>query len=140
MIKVKTGHKVGTRDEWLAAREALLEREKQHTRLGDDLARERREHPWLAPLLASGEAPPIIEHNARAVGTDPVSYLAEGVGFTSYVRDGGVVYHTYSTTARGLEFLMGYYPILDRAPNGRDEGPAFQTWLRRHDEYNSTYN
>jgi predicted dithiol-disulfide oxidoreductase (DUF899 family) len=32
-----------------------------------------------------------------------------------------VVYHTYSTTGRGLEFLMGYYPILDRAPKGRDE-------------------
>jgi len=31
---------------------------------------------------------------------------------------------------------MGYYPILDRAPKGRDEG-AFQTWLRRHDEYDT---
>ncbi len=30
---------------------------------------------------------------------------------------------------------MGHYPILDRAPKGRDEGNAFQTWLRRHDEY-----
>ena len=247
-----TGHKVGSRDEWLAARETLLEREKEHTRLGDELARERRELPWvrvdheylfatdegqktladlfdgrsqllvyhfmygrsyeagcpvnssiadgldglvahlhardatlllvsrapldklqtykrrmgwsipwvsdpdsafsydygfaaaeeetrawLGPMLESGEAPPIIEHNALAVGTDPVSYLAEGVGFTAYVRDDGVVYHTYSTTARGLEFLMGYYPILDRTPKGRDESEAFQTWLRRHDEYDA---
>jgi predicted dithiol-disulfide oxidoreductase (DUF899 family) len=30
---------------------------------------------------------------------------------------------------------MGYYPILDRAPKGRDESDAFQVWLRRHDEY-----
>jgi predicted dithiol-disulfide oxidoreductase (DUF899 family) len=30
---------------------------------------------------------------------------------------------------------MGYYPILDRTPKGRDEGDAFQTWIRRHDEY-----
>jgi len=30
---------------------------------------------------------------------------------------------------------MGYYPILDRAPKGRDEGDSFQVWLRRHDEY-----
>ena len=30
---------------------------------------------------------------------------------------------------------MGYYPILDRVPKGRDEGAAFQTWIRRHDEY-----
>jgi predicted dithiol-disulfide oxidoreductase (DUF899 family) len=30
---------------------------------------------------------------------------------------------------------MGYYGILDRAPKGRDEGDAFQGWIRRHDEY-----
>jgi predicted dithiol-disulfide oxidoreductase (DUF899 family) len=45
------------------------------------------------------------------------------------------VYLTYSTGGRGVEFLMSYYPILDRVPKGRDEGTAFQTWLRRHDEY-----
>ena len=42
-----TEHKVSTREEWEAAREALLEREKELTRLGDDLARERRELPWV---------------------------------------------------------------------------------------------
>jgi predicted dithiol-disulfide oxidoreductase (DUF899 family) len=36
--------------------------------------------------------------------------------------------------ALGTEALP-YYPILDRAPKGRDEGDAFQTWIRRHDEY-----
>lgn len=36
-----------------------------------------------------------------------------------------------------VEFLMGYYPVLDRVPKGRDEGDAFQTWIRRHDEYDS---
>jgi predicted dithiol-disulfide oxidoreductase (DUF899 family) len=30
---------------------------------------------------------------------------------------------------------MGYYGVLDRAPKGRDEGDAFQLWIRRHDEY-----
>src|SRR5881397_14448 len=40
-------HRVSTREEWLAAREALLKREKEHTRLGDELARERRELPWV---------------------------------------------------------------------------------------------
>src|SRR5438128_5830697 len=40
-------HRIATRDEWLAAREALLKREKEHTRLGDELARERRELPWV---------------------------------------------------------------------------------------------
>ena len=90
---------------------------------------------WLVPMIESGLMPPIVEHNARSTGTDPVSYLSEGFGFSAFVLEDGVVYYTYSTTGRGVEFLMGYYPILDRAPNGRDEGEAFQTWLRRHDEY-----
>jgi predicted dithiol-disulfide oxidoreductase (DUF899 family) len=30
---------------------------------------------------------------------------------------------------------MGYYPILDRAPKGRDEGDLSEVWIRRHDEY-----
>lgn len=42
-----TDHKIGTREEWLAAREKLLGREKEHTRLGDELARQRRELPWV---------------------------------------------------------------------------------------------
>ena len=41
-------HTVASRDEWLAARAALLEREKQHTRMGDELAQQRRELPWVA--------------------------------------------------------------------------------------------
>ncbi|TMF42056.1 MAG: DUF899 domain-containing protein, partial [Chloroflexi bacterium] len=60
--------------------------------------------------------------------------LSEGPGFSSFVRDEGAVFHAYSTTARGLEFLMGYYPILDRAPMGRNEADS-PFWLRRHDEY-----
>jgi predicted dithiol-disulfide oxidoreductase (DUF899 family) len=42
-----TEHTVGTREEWQAARDELLEREKEHTHLGDDLARQRRELPWV---------------------------------------------------------------------------------------------
>ena len=42
-----TEHKIGSREEWLAAREQLLAREKEHTRLGDELARQRRELPWV---------------------------------------------------------------------------------------------
>lgn len=48
---------------------------------------------------------------------------------------GGVVHHTYSTTARGLEVLMGFYGMLDRAPMGRDEADMSEMWIRRHDEY-----
>ena len=32
---------------------------------------------------------------------------------------------------------MDYYPILDRAPRGRDEGDGFQLWIRADDEYDS---
>jgi predicted dithiol-disulfide oxidoreductase (DUF899 family) len=42
-----TEHKICTREEWLAARKELLAREKEHTRLGDELARQRRELPWV---------------------------------------------------------------------------------------------
>jgi predicted dithiol-disulfide oxidoreductase (DUF899 family) len=42
-----TEHKVGTREEWLAARVALLEREKKLTRRSDELARQRRALPWV---------------------------------------------------------------------------------------------
>ena len=248
-------HKIGTREEWLAAREEVLKREKEHTRLGDEIAELRRELPWVrvekdyrfetddgektlaelfdgrsqllvyhfmygqsyeagcpvnssiadgidgvlphlhardatfllvsqAPLERlqaykrrmgwrlpwvssspgdfnfdlgfsqteeqsreavaqntagagglEGALPPIVEHNARSTGTDAVGYLTESPGFSTFVRDGEEVYHTYSTTWRGLEFLMTYYPILDHAPKGRDEGEAWQLWIRRHDEY-----
>ena len=252
-----TDHMLGTREEWLAAREQLLAREKEHTRLGDELARQRCELPWVrvekeyrfdtddgekalvelfdgrsqllvyhfmfGPSFQAGDPvnssiadtvdgvlphlhardvtfllvsqapleklqaykrrmgwsvpwvstartdfnfdlgfsfteeqareavaqtrptgldpwtglPPIVEQNASSAGTDVVGYLTASPGFSTFMHDYGVVYHTYSTTWRGLEFLMGYYPILDHAPKGRDEGEAWQLWIRRHDEYDS---
>ena len=255
-MTLTTTHRIATRDEWLAERETLLEREKAHTRLGDELARQRRELPWVkiekdyrfgtddgerslidlfdgrsqlfvyhfmfgptyaagcpvnssiadsidgvvphlnardatmilvsqAPIekiqpyrrrmgwsipwvsaspgefnvdlgfsqtleasreavarvtipgrdLRDGVYPPVVAHNAGACGTDIAGYLTEAPGFSTFVRDGDDVYHAYSTTWRGLEFVMTYYPILDRAPFGRAEGDDWQVWLRRHDEY-----
>jgi predicted dithiol-disulfide oxidoreductase (DUF899 family) len=243
-----TDHETVSRDQWTAARDALLVREKEHTHLGDELAHQRRELPWLriekeyrfdteagprtltelfdgrgqllvyhfmfgpsyeagcptcssmadtvdgalphlnardvtmtfvsqapierlraykqrmgwnmpwassantdfnvdfghsrsveqtreaiAPMLEAG-TPPAVEYNARASGTDVVGYLTEGPGVTVFALDDGAVYQTYTATARGVEFLMGYYGILDRAPKGRDESGS-QVWLRRHDEY-----
>jgi predicted dithiol-disulfide oxidoreductase (DUF899 family) len=244
-----TINKIGTREEWLAAREQLLVREKEQTRLGDEIAQQRRDLPWVpvekeyrfdtddgeqtlaelfagrsqllvyhfmfgpsyeagdpvnssiadvvdgvlphlhardvtfafvsqAPLeklqaykrrmgwrfpwvssartdfnfdlgfshtaeqgreavalMTESGLPPIVEQNARSTGTDVVGYLTESPGFSTFVHDDGTVYHTYSTTWRGLEFVMGYYLILDHAPKGRAEGEAWQLWLRRHDEY-----
>jgi predicted dithiol-disulfide oxidoreductase (DUF899 family) len=244
-----TDHKVGTREEWLAAREELLAREKEATRLGDELARQRRELPWVpvekeyrfetdagtrtlaelfddrsqllvyhfmfgpsyelgcptcsssadsvngvlthltardvtmlyvsrAPLekiqaykrrmgwafpwvssadsdfnfdfhvsqsqeqareavrpMVEAGMPPVLSHMASVTGTDVAGYLSEAPGLSAFILDDGTVYHTYSCTARGLEFLMGYYPILDRAPKGRNEDESTQVWIRRHDEY-----
>jgi predicted dithiol-disulfide oxidoreductase (DUF899 family) len=244
----KTDHRIGTREEWAAARKELLAREKEHTRLGDELARRRRELPWVrveteyrldtddgprtlaqlfdgrsqlliyhfmfgpsyqagcpvnssiadsvngvvphlkahdvtmlfvsqapleklqkykrrmgwnVPWASSADSPfnrdlgyssskdetrawvaeslatlpPIVEVNAAASGTDVAGYLTESPGFSAFALDHGVVYQTYATGWRGLEFLMGYYPILDRTPKGRDEDDGFQLWIRRHDEY-----
>jgi predicted dithiol-disulfide oxidoreductase (DUF899 family) len=40
-------HKIGTRDEWLSARNELLEHEKELTRRSDELAQQRQELPWV---------------------------------------------------------------------------------------------
>jgi predicted dithiol-disulfide oxidoreductase (DUF899 family) len=95
---------------------------------------EEQTREWIAPW-ADSDGAAIPRQFARDVGTDLAGYLCEGPGFLAFVREGGVVYHTYSTTARGLEFLMGYYGILDRAPKGRDEAGVGPSWIRRHDEY-----
>jgi predicted dithiol-disulfide oxidoreductase (DUF899 family) len=238
---------VVSQQEWQAARDELLRHEKEHTRRGDELARQRRELPWVtvekeyrfdtddgtrtlaelfdgrsqlmfyhfmfgpsyeagcpvnssmadgfdgllphlhardvtlllvsqAPLaklqaykrrlgwsigwvstantdfnvdfggsypqeqvrswgLDEGGLPPIVAVNAAATGTDALGYLSESPAVSAFTHQDGTVFQTYRTAGRGVEFLMGYYPILDRVAKGRDEGDAFQTWIRRHDEY-----
>ncbi len=259
-------HRSATREEWVAARAALLQREKELMRMGDELARQRRELPWVpvekqytlqtaegtrtlaelfdgrsqlvvyhfmfgphyeagcpscsstadsfngilahleardvtmicvsraplekllayrermgwsfnwasshesdfnfdygvsagegmtddpaAPLLEANELallkvlteqPTVREHlplvstqNAGATGTTLDGYFSEGHGVSTFAREGDTVYHCYSSYARGTEFLMGYYAILDRTPTGRAEGDQPMSWLRRHDEY-----
>jgi predicted dithiol-disulfide oxidoreductase (DUF899 family) len=238
-------HPTVSRQEWQAARDELLAEEKQHTRRGDELARKRRELPWLrvekeyrldtdegertleelfdgrsqlliyhfmfgpsyeagcpvnssmvdgfdglvphlrardltmmlvsrAPLAklqaykrrmgwsipwassansdfnvdlgassteeqmpeAPEGLPAIVPRNAAACGTDVLSYIREAPVLNVFALADGAVYQTYTTTWRGLEFIMGYYPILDRAPKGRDEGADdWQSWIHRHDEY-----
>jgi predicted dithiol-disulfide oxidoreductase (DUF899 family) len=79
--------------------------------------------------------PPVIFEVAAACGTDPAGYMSEGPGLSAFALSDGVVHHTYTTTARGLDPVMGYYGLLDRAPMGRNEGDPPEFWLRRHDEY-----
>ena len=69
---------------------------------------------------------------AAMTGTDPATYTREGPGMSAFALEDGVVYHTYSAYARGLDGLWGMYQWLDRAPKGRNETSI---WMRRHDEY-----
>jgi predicted dithiol-disulfide oxidoreductase (DUF899 family) len=250
METTTTTRKIATREDWQAACAVLLEREKEHTRMGDELARQRRSLPWvrveneytlqtadgpktlaelfdghsqlliyhfmfgpsyetgcpvnssiadtfdsliphlrardvtliavsgapiaklqayrqrmgwsfnwassydsdfnadvgfssslektqeaIAPIL--DQLPPVAFRNAKDAGTDIYGYLTELFGFTAFSLENGVVYQTYSTTGRGVEFLMPYYGVLDHAPKGRDENKGWQLWIRRHDEYDS---
>jgi predicted dithiol-disulfide oxidoreductase (DUF899 family) len=251
-----TEHATGTREEWLAARRELLKAEKEHTRRGDELARQRQELPWvridkeyrfdtdegsktladlfggrsqlliyhfmLGPdykagcpscsaiadgfdgfvihlehhdveLMAVSRAPldhiqaykrrmgwsfpwassfgsdfnydfgagfteeqqreGVAEYNfqprdlrvqleagpdsvvaqvAADAGTDVATFTREAPGMSAFALGDGVVYHTYSAYARGLDGLWGMYQWLDRAPKGRNETGI---WWRRHDEY-----
>jgi predicted dithiol-disulfide oxidoreductase (DUF899 family) len=88
----------------------------------------------IMPIL--DRLPAVAFRNAREAGTDIYGYLTELFGFTAFTLENETVYQTYSTTGRGVEFLMPYYGFLDRAPKGRDEDEGFQLWIRRHDEYN----
>ena len=73
-----------------------------------------------------------VDTMAAMAGTDAATYTRERPGMSAFVLEDGVVYHTYSTYARGLDALWGMYQWLDRAPSGRNE-TGF--WWRRHDEY-----
>lgn len=88
----------------------------------------------MTPMTEAAEGTPIAEL-ADTCGTDPAGYLQEGPGLSAFALSDGVVYHTYSCYARGAEFLMGYYGLLDRAPLGRNEGDPPEMWIRRKDEY-----
>jgi len=71
---------------------------------------------------------------AATTGTDVATYTRERPGMSAFVLEDGVVYHTYSTYARGLDGLWGMYQWLDRASKGRNEPGV---WWRRHDEYDA---
>jgi len=87
----------------------------------------QREGQWQA---RDGEGP--VADMAAMSGTDPATYLRERPGLSAFTLEEGVVYHTYSSYARGLDGLWGMYQWLDRAPKGRNETDV---WWRRHDEY-----
>jgi predicted dithiol-disulfide oxidoreductase (DUF899 family) len=85
----------------------------------------------VTPVLEAGSEGFVAEI-AAMTGTDAATYTREAPGMSAFALEDGVVYHTYSAYARGLDALWGMYQWLDRAPKGRNEtGP----WFRRRDEY-----
>ncbi len=88
---------------------------------GDDASKARKP-------ATEGPGPQI----AATTGTDWATFTRQSPGMSAFALEDGVVYHTYSTYARGLDGLWGVYQWLDRAPRGRNE-TGF--WMRRHDEY-----
>ena len=73
-----------------------------------------------------------VAQHAAMTGTDVATYVREAPGMSAFALEDGVVFHTYSAYARGLDALWGMYQWLDRAPQGRNEPAA---WWRRRDEY-----
>jgi predicted dithiol-disulfide oxidoreductase (DUF899 family) len=82
--------------------------------------------------MDAAQAPAPVVQFAASCGTDAATYTRDRPGMSAFVREDGVVYHTYSTYARGLDGLWGMYQWLDRAPRGRNETGV---WWRRHDQY-----
>jgi predicted dithiol-disulfide oxidoreductase (DUF899 family) len=83
--------------------------------------------------VSSTEEHPLQEYNFRATADDiRAGGPSEAPGMSAFAVEDGIVYHTYSAYARGLDAMWGMYQWLDRAPLGRNEDGG---WLRRHDAY-----
>jgi predicted dithiol-disulfide oxidoreductase (DUF899 family) len=87
----------------------------------------RREGKWQS---RSDDSP--VAKTAAMLGTDAATYMRERPGVSAFALEDGVVYHTYSSYARGVDSLWGMYQWLDRAPKGRNEQGM---WWRHHDMY-----
>jgi predicted dithiol-disulfide oxidoreductase (DUF899 family) len=101
--------------------------------------------PWVSSYgsdfnfdfgVSSTEERPLLEYNYREVPeerrADPRGELP---GASMFALRDGVVHHTYSTYARGLDATWGMFQWLDRAPLGRNEADGY--WIRRHDQYDT---
>src|SRR4051812_49098040 len=82
--------------------------------------------------MDAAPVPEPVAKFAATCGTDAATFSRDRPGMSAFVLEDGVVYHTYSTYARGVDAIWGMYQWLDRAPKGRNETGV---WWRRHDEY-----
>jgi predicted dithiol-disulfide oxidoreductase (DUF899 family) len=95
--------------------------------------------PWVSSYgsdfnfdfgVSSTDERPLREYNYRALPEAPSGELP---GASMFALRDGVVHHTYSTYARGLDAMWGMFQWLDRAPLGRNEADGY--WIKRHDRY-----
>jgi predicted dithiol-disulfide oxidoreductase (DUF899 family) len=91
-----------------------------------------RHEPPLKPRASSKSDEDGAAVFAAMSGTDPATFTRERPGMSAFAIEDDIVFHAYSTYARGLDGLWGMYQWLDRAPKGRNEAGV---WWRRHDEY-----
>src|SRR5438105_40457 len=106
---------------------------KEEQREGEIEYNYRREPPWRGDdkIITRMSGDPVAD-NAFMTGTDISTYIRERAGMSAFALEDGVVYHTNSAFARGVDGLWGMYQWLDRAPRGRNETGV---WWRRRDEY-----
>lgn len=94
----------------------------------------RREDAWKPARGSNPRYRAVDSENVFGTGVDWPAYLRERPGVSAFAIEDGVVYHTYSAYARGLDALWGMWQWLDRAPMGRNQS---HPWWRRHDEYDN---
>jgi predicted dithiol-disulfide oxidoreductase (DUF899 family) len=101
---------------------------------------------WILDAMRVRAAPAVRTHDSERLhargllvdyGSSSCDQQSMPAREPSLALQDGVVYHAYSTHARGTGIFNTFYQLLDRAPKGRDEDniPAGQWWWCRHDEY-----
>lgn len=84
---------------------------------------------FSADQIAQGEAVYNFDKAVKEPGEAP--------GSSIFVKDGGEIYHSYSSYARGGEGLIGAFSFLDMVPKGRNEPDSIMQWVRLHDQYST---
>ena len=114
------------------------------------LEAQRRRMGWSFPWVSSGDSDfnydfsvsfrdQDLKSGAATYNYAPkVGPMTDLPGISAFVKDDdGVVYHAYSTFARGLDLMNPAYNYLDLTALGRQEEglPSPMSWVRLHDEY-----
>jgi predicted dithiol-disulfide oxidoreductase (DUF899 family) len=100
--------------------------------------------PWLSSAESDFNFDFHVSFRPEDKETGEYNYVkggwdGEAPGLSVFYRDGGDIFHTYSTYGRGLENLIGTYNYLDLVPKGRDETKLKygMEWVKLHDKYES---